>query len=195
MKSTSSLRFCLSAVLFSAVLSACTGLPIQEAIERLAVKPICCKNFSELPFQHLSAGVRLKFALSTASPVMQTGVSRSYVAAFSLPPGATTVQVQSMNSAYLPNTSYVDPLLVFLDSEKRPIEQRGQINLQKGKHVIVTGLWEWYFGADLRLPTNAAHLVVFADNASNRVQTATADNGALWPVPSAPIGSLALVVR
>ena len=166
MNSNSLRRFSLSAVLCSALLSACTGLPIQEATEQLAVRPICCKNFSELPFQQLSTGVRQKFALSAASPVMQLGVGRSYIAAFSLPLGTTTLTVQSINTEYLPNTSYVDPIVVFLDAEKRPIEQRSRLNLQKGGHVIVRGLWEPYFGAGLRLPTNAAHLIVYADNSS-----------------------------
>ncbi len=126
---------------------------------------------------------------------MEFPEGRSFVAAVLLPKGASSLSIQSVYPSYLPKTSYIDPIAIVLDSSKSEISRYSRLSLNHDKHVILPGLWEWYFGATLPLPKNSAYVVIYANNSSRQVLRTDSDNGTPWPVPPAPIGTLALIAR
>lgn len=176
-------------------MSACTGLPVEEAANQLATPKSYCAELADLKFEPLHAAARQKVELNSSSPVMEFPQGRSFVAALSLPPGVRTLSIQSIYPEYLPKTSYVDPVIIVLDTNKKELTRYVSLSLRHEKHVIFPALWEWYFGAKVPLPAGAAYVVLYADNKSKRVLQTTSDNGTLWPVPPAPIGTLALIAE
>lgn len=182
--------FPLPAVL---ALSACGGVPIADVRAALANTKPCCTTYADLPVVALQEGSRMKFELGTTSPAFVSPAGLAYSAAFSLPPRAQSLSVQALNTQYLPNASYPDPFLVFLDSGKRPLQQVADLNLQRSRHAIISGIFEYFYGARVSVPSMAEYVVVFAHPASTRVQRAVSENGTTWPVLPAPVGTLALI--
>jgi hypothetical protein len=140
-------------------------------------------------------GNRTKFDIGTASPVLETSEGLAYFAAFQLPRGAVAVEIQAQNTQYLPKSTYPDPLVLILDSQHRKLAELKDLPLTRGRHTILPGLFEYHYAAVLRLPPEAQYVVVFARPNSDREQSAISDNGTYWSVPSAPVGTLALVAR
>lgn len=187
---------CFSYALLSIAIVGCSGLPIQEATTELRAKPSCCKSYRDLSTRNLVLGERLKFDLHSISPVMDFPEGKSFVEAFVLPKGATTLAVQSIYPEYLPQGSYVDPILIFLDADWNELVRYAQLDLRNDKHIIAGGLlMEWHFGATVFVPSKAAYLVVYANNSSTRVLRTVSDVGTVWPTPPAPIGTVALIVK
>lgn len=195
MKTLKSFSTLMSIAVLALALVACTGLPIREATNVLESKPVCCTQYTELVFQPLELGKRQKFELTMASQVMNFPEGRSFFASYSLPTGAKQLSIQSINTEFLPKTSYVDPVIVVLATDKSVLARPVIPDLHKSKHVILPGLWEWYFGASIALPQEAAYVVVYANNSSTRVLQTLSDNGTPWPVPPAPIGAMALIAQ
>jgi hypothetical protein len=135
----------------------------------------------------------MKFEVTTSSPAFPSSEGLAYFAAFKLPASANRLEVQALYGGHLPNATYPDPLLVILDRNKRPIAEMKDLPLVRGRHVIIRGLFEYHYAATVALPPGAEHVVVFVRPKSGRVQSAVSDNGTLWSVPSAPIGTLAVI--
>lgn len=180
--------------LLSLTLASCSGLPIQEATTVLRAKQSCCKSYKDLSTRNLALGERLKFDLDAASPVMDFPEGRSFVEAFVLPTGTTTLAVQSVYPEYLPKGSYIDPILIFLDESKNELARYARLDLRNDKHIISGGLlMEWHFGATVPVPPKATYVMVYANNSSTRILRTVSDAGTVWPAPPAPIGTLALI--
>jgi len=136
---------------------------------------------------------RATFDLTASSSVMVIDGTASFVAAFALPPGASRLAVQSVYESHLPTSTYVDPVIVFLGADKQRLIKLSALPLRHSRHVIMPGLWEWYYGETVELPAGAAFVVVASDPASTRHVPTRSDNGVFYSIPPAPIGSLALV--
>jgi hypothetical protein len=174
-------------------LVACGGVPIAEITATLASTTPCCRTYAELPYGRLEEGSRTKFQVNTASPAFASPVGVAYGAAFKLPNGAKSISIQALSSDYLPKASYPDPVLVFLDSTKQPSHLLMTLNLQRGRHAFIPGVYEYFYGARVTVPQGAEYVVVFVHPKSTRVQRAVSDNGTVWPVRAAPVGTLAVI--
>lgn len=182
-------------VLIGAIfVSACSGLPVKEAAEQLRMAPVCCASYAELKFEMLSQNKLRKFNLDTSSPVMEFPEGRSYLASFVLPPSARSISIQSIPVGYLPETSYVDPVIVILDADKNNIARIVELDLRRS-HNSFFGVLEWFFGGRISLPGNSKYIVIYANNNSRRVLLGISANGTRWPTPPAPIGELGLIVE
>ena len=171
----------------------CGGIPINEVKAALsAVKP-CCVGYDSVQFAALTIGSRSKFTLSTASQAMPTSEGLAYFAAYRLPQGGTQLEVQALNTEYLPKSTYPDPLLLVLDASYKVISEIKDLPLRQGRHTIFPGIFENHYKAIVTLPANSHYILVFGRPNSDRNQSATSDNGSLWTVPSAPVGTLALI--
>lgn len=188
------IRNLLPALAAGIFVSACSGLPIKEATDQLKTKPICCTSYSELESEPLSAGQRRKVDLDASSLIMDFPEGRSYVKSLSLPTNARSLAIQSIYTAYLPKTTYVDPILIILNSDKKPIARFGELDLRRTYDTFL-GFREWYFGCRVSLPTDSAYLIVYANNKSRRVLQTISENGTPWPAPPAPIGTLGLTAE
>ena len=191
-----SLQTRVLAPLFAAfTLAGCGGIPIDEVKTALAATRPCCSSYETISYTPLINNTRTKVQLTTASLALQTSEGLAYFAAFTLPTGVRRLEVQALNTEYLPKSTYPDPLLVLLDSQRRRITEIKDLPLVKGRHVIIPGLVEHHYGAEVTLPAGTQYVLVFARPNSDRTQSAISDNGTHWAVPSAPAGTLAIVPR
>jgi hypothetical protein len=183
-------------VLSSAVLLVgCGGVPVAEVRASLSKAKPCCTSFASVVYTPLAVGSRTKFDIDESSPVLETSEGPAYFSAFQLPPGAVALEVQAQNTQYLPKSTYPDPLVLILDSQHRKLAELKDIPLTRGRYTILPGLFEYHYAAALRLPPGARYILIFARPNSDREQSAFSDNGTYWSIPSAPVGTLALVAR
>lgn len=176
------------------LLAACTGLPVKEASDALRSKQVCCKNYSDVTYIPIKQGIRQKFDISMDSPVMELNYRRPvYFLPLKLPSATRSLNIQTMESEYLPKTSYLDPAITILDNQFKELSTQVSLPLQRGKHVILPGLWEWNFNTTIDLPQEAAYVIIYGDPRSKRVRQAVSENGTPWPIPPSPIGSIAVV--
>ncbi|MFG5409699.1 MalM family protein [Piscinibacter sakaiensis] len=191
----SMIRTGLLALSSAALLVGCSGVPVADVRASLSKAKPCCASVASVVYAPLALGSRTKFDIGTSSPVLETSEGLAYFAAFQLPSGAGTLEIQAQNTSYLPKSTYPDPLVLVLDSQHRKLAELKDIPLSRGRHTIVPGLYEYHYAAALRLPPEAHYVLIFARPQSDRSQSAVSDNGMYWPVPSAPVGTLALVAR
>jgi hypothetical protein len=177
------------------VVAGCGGVPIAEVKAALAAAKPCCSGFESVAYIQLSAGNRTKVELTTSSPALKTSEGLAYFAAFRLTEGVSRLEVQALNTPYLPKATYPDPLLVFLDSQHRRITEIKDLPLVRSRHAILPGLFEYHYGAVVNLPVETQYVLVFARPDSERSQSAVSDAGKQWTVQSAPVGTFAVVPR
>jgi hypothetical protein len=155
--------------LLVSVLGGCSGLAVEEASRDLASRAPCCNELADLSFKPLRSGEREKFELSTGSPILVFPEGRSYVAAFSLPPAAKNLSIQTLRYT--------------------------ELRLRRNRHSVAPGLYEHYYGIDIDLLPSAAYVVIHADLHSRRTQIAVSEAGLDWPVRPAPVGAIALIAK
>ena len=126
---------------------------------------------------------------------MEFPEGRSYVTSFSLTHNARALAIQSIFPEYLPKTSYIDPIVIVLNSEKKQIARFANLDLRRTYDPVLLVLREWYFGSRIFLPAGSAYIVVYANNKSRRVLQTLSQNKTPWPVPPAPIGTLGLTIE
>jgi hypothetical protein len=181
--------------LLGSFLAGCGGIPVTEVKATLSAAKPCCTSLADVAYKKLETGNRSKFEITTASPALQSSEGLAYFAAFQLPQDAARIEVQALNTPFLPKATYPDPLVVVLDSQHRRVSEVKDLPLVRGRHTILPGLFEYHYAATLTLPADARYVIVFARPNSVREQPAVSDNGTFWSLPSAPVGTLALVAR
>lgn len=177
----------------AAILSGCSGVPVAEVRNALANTQACCASYETVPTANLPIGKSTKFELTIHSPAFQSPFGLAYFAAFKLEAGSTSLTVQSMNTEYLPKATYPDPVLVFLDQIKKPISVFSGLGLQRNRQLYFPGFLEYYYGATVAVPQGADYVVIYAHPNSDRIQSAISENGKYWPVPPAPVGTIAVI--
>jgi hypothetical protein len=171
----------------------CSSIAVEEVKAALAVAKPCCATYKEIPYELLVSNQRTKSKITTKSQALDTSEGLAYFAGFKLPKDTRTIEIQALDTEPLSSSTYPDPILVILDAQYARIGEAKDLPLSRRRHVIFSGLYEYYFGATLMLPAESTYILVFARPNSSRVQSAISDNGTRWPVPSAPAGTIAIV--
>lgn len=177
------------------VLAGCASVPVEEAKAVLGRSAACCKAFAEMRFEKVERNTRHKFDLDQSSQIFDFQQGKSFFQAFTLPERSASIIIQSRDGGPLWKLSYVDPLLVFLDSEKKQLIAVAGVPIKRDYHSMVPGFFDWYFGATLPVPAGARYVVIASDPVSTRTQTAYSDGGAAWPANPSPIGPMAILVK
>lgn len=186
----------LSLVLvFGLALGGCAAVDTSKVQSKLASASVCCDSYASVPVEgKLAIDEHRQFELSEASPVYRFPTGLAYFAAFEIPDDAMQIQVQAMNTEFLPKTTYPDPLLVFLDATRQVVAQHSDLPLQRGRFRYLGAFLKYYYGAEVPIPASSRYVVVAANSRSSRSLVAVAANGKVWPVRPAPVGALGLLV-
>jgi hypothetical protein len=187
---TSTTRTCLLVLSFVGTLVACAGVPIAEIQSALVHAKQCCATYQTISFAPLEAAKRHKFDIDPSSPVFQSPEGIAYFSAFLLPPGTARLEVQTLASTgFLPKATYADPLLVMLDAQYQQVAVLSDLRLVRSP----SGFWGTFHSAIVTVPASSRYVVVFARPNSSRTHGTFSDNGTRWWVPSAPVGTIALI--
>ena len=187
----------LTALVLAAALSlsSCSSVPLAEVSAALAKTSPCCATYADINTFPLEINKRLATTIDTSSKAFASPVGFTYFAAFQLPAASRTIDFQAMHGDFLRLATFTDPIFVFLDREKRPLKEVRQPTLATGRHKLFPGLYEYYFGAVLEVPSESAYVVVFAHPKSERTYRTYSENGTPWDIPASPVGSFALIAK
>jgi hypothetical protein len=98
------------------------------------------------------------------------------------------------SGGFLPTATYVDPVVIVLDEQRKPLATFGSLQLQPGRHAVLPGLFRYYHGTTLELPIAARFIVVHPDMLSTRRQSSVSEGGVTHRIPAAAYGTVFLLL-
>jgi hypothetical protein len=153
----------------------------------------CCATYDQASTIPLALDEPMEASLAENSDTMVLSMGLAYFVELELPNQARSMEVQSINGGLLPVATYVDPVLVFLDHEKKVVEVMTGLPLRRGRFRHLGLFWKYYHGARIVIPAKARYVAVLGDPASHRTQAAYSESGREWWLPASPTGEIRVI--
>lgn len=186
----------LAIALPCALLLGCASPEVVRANKLLGQpKPILSQIEQVEIEQTLVTDDRAHCNLHDESPSYVFSVGKAYFCAVELPAKAHSLEVESLYTEYLPNSSYPDPLVLILDSNKKVVAEYRDLPLSRGRYRYGIAFLRYYYAAEITLPANAKYAVIAANPRSSTTQVAISESGVRWPIKPVAVGKVALIAR